>query len=686
VPVSGNLGGAGIVGAFGTLTLNADGSYSYHANPNVSGVDHFVYTIKDGDGDLSTTTLDITVNKVSPATDTEAVTVNEAALDTTTTGNDLTHGTVTGSNPSSPDETKTGTLVLGSGVTVTGGNDQTGSFGTLHVNANGTFTYTLTSNDLTNPAANDGTNTINGAETFTVTITDAFGNTSTDTIKVNIIDDVPQDFHPVDGFALDVKGATFTNPLDIAGHTGADGFGSLSVDVVDGTKVTGMVGDTSQVLQSNGHDIYWFHVGSEVVGTTDSTGVDPSKIVFELTANGAGDTYTFKLDQTIDNGAGLNFSSLSGAPAGQHYWLAISDPASASGDQLLLTGFAQSDHVNTSSNDIGSNNQWIDSGEGIRADMVTGATGTTSTQNGFDFTGRYTATKMAFNVGQVQGGGTTGIQIILGNPTLQTNGSGTSFSSFLAEANVTIESIVIMNAGVDVTASRTIDLSTGIVSNVHAGDEFIVTGTGSFERLEVDYHSGSSFSVNSFEVVSTVSGAPVEITAPTTLTDGDGDKHTSSSGIDVTLYPTDSHIIDHHTNTTSETINSLSTDKVTSGSDVVIIGTGATTVDLGASGGHDTVVVPNNPSVAVHDVVQNFTDHTAGNAAAEQDHVDLDSLFDSMGVATANRAADVVITQNGANVDLTITGTNLTITLTGHTAANISVGTDHTHDIITGSL
>ncbi|HWT97639.1 MAG TPA: DUF5801 repeats-in-toxin domain-containing protein, partial [Terriglobales bacterium] len=189
--VSGNLGGLGIPGSFGTLILNADGSYTYNANPNVGGIDHFVYTIKDGDGDLSTVTLDITVNKVGPETDTESVTVNEAALDTTTTGNDLTHGTITGSNPSSPDETKQGQLVLGAGVTVVGGNDQTGSFGTLHVGSDGKFTYTLTSNDLTNPPANNGTNTINNAETFTVTIKDADGNTNTDTITVNIIDDVP---------------------------------------------------------------------------------------------------------------------------------------------------------------------------------------------------------------------------------------------------------------------------------------------------------------------------------------------------------------------------------------------------------------------------------------------------------------------------------------------------------------
>ena len=55
--------GLRIAGSFGTLTLNADGSYSYDGNPNVvppaGATDMFVYTITDGDGDTSTTTLTI---------------------------------------------------------------------------------------------------------------------------------------------------------------------------------------------------------------------------------------------------------------------------------------------------------------------------------------------------------------------------------------------------------------------------------------------------------------------------------------------------------------------------------------------------------------------------------------------------------------------------------------------------
>ncbi|TIV69461.1 MAG: hypothetical protein E5V79_07370, partial [Mesorhizobium sp.] len=44
-----------IVGLHGTLHLNADGSYTYQSTAhsiNANTTDVFVYTIKDGDGDL----------------------------------------------------------------------------------------------------------------------------------------------------------------------------------------------------------------------------------------------------------------------------------------------------------------------------------------------------------------------------------------------------------------------------------------------------------------------------------------------------------------------------------------------------------------------------------------------------------------------------------------------------------
>src|SRR6185295_5595893 len=75
--------GVDLLGHFRTLHLNSDGSYTYQAKTNTGGVDHFVYTIEDGDGDISTAHLDITVNRAGPSPVNDSVTVNEAALDTT---------------------------------------------------------------------------------------------------------------------------------------------------------------------------------------------------------------------------------------------------------------------------------------------------------------------------------------------------------------------------------------------------------------------------------------------------------------------------------------------------------------------------------------------------------------------------------------------------------------------------
>ena len=58
--------GVAIVGAFGTLTLNADGSYSYLHTGAGGGNDAFTYTIKDADGSLSHTTLTILVGDLAP--------------------------------------------------------------------------------------------------------------------------------------------------------------------------------------------------------------------------------------------------------------------------------------------------------------------------------------------------------------------------------------------------------------------------------------------------------------------------------------------------------------------------------------------------------------------------------------------------------------------------------------------
>jgi len=87
-------------GQYGSLTLNADGQYTYTVNPNNAAVkalnggetlkDPFTYTVTDADGDKSTATLDITIN----GTDADKAVIGKNGGDNITggTGNDALIG------------------------------------------------------------------------------------------------------------------------------------------------------------------------------------------------------------------------------------------------------------------------------------------------------------------------------------------------------------------------------------------------------------------------------------------------------------------------------------------------------------------------------------------------------------------------------------------------------------------
>ena len=197
-PVHGGLNSQ-INGTYGYLTLDAAGNAVYHSYPNsVSGPgasDVFTYTLRDADGDESTTTVTIDVhNSCLVAASDHDVTVYEKALDLNQDGQDLAPGSVTGSQPTSPGETASGTLVGavhgGSGaITYSLLSNAIGTYGQLLLHADGSYTYTLTAPASTAPQANDGANTLH--ESFTYQATDALGNVATSTIVINIVDDVP---------------------------------------------------------------------------------------------------------------------------------------------------------------------------------------------------------------------------------------------------------------------------------------------------------------------------------------------------------------------------------------------------------------------------------------------------------------------------------------------------------------
>lgn len=144
---------ASVTAGHGTLSLAADGSFTYTANTNFSGTDHFNYTAADASGLSGTTTVTLTV---APAVHNDAY---------STVANTTLH----------PPTTATGVLGNddGAGLTATIGTPPSHA-ATFTFNADGTFSYTpltnYTGTDSFTYSAKDGASTPAGTATVNITV------------------------------------------------------------------------------------------------------------------------------------------------------------------------------------------------------------------------------------------------------------------------------------------------------------------------------------------------------------------------------------------------------------------------------------------------------------------------------------------------------------------------------------
>ena len=202
---------ATIVGSKGTLTFGSDGSYSYAANSNATpGDDVFTYTLSDGTA-THDATLTITINNTAPSATVDTgyiqegktlTVANDASAndaDSSSNNNDATGdhtGGILGNDTDVNDDsltiiTYTHTSSAGQGganttpdspANGTAGTDSVaGTYGTLDLEANGSYTYTANSN-ITNLDVDDETFT----DVFTYTVSDGNGGTATATITITI--------------------------------------------------------------------------------------------------------------------------------------------------------------------------------------------------------------------------------------------------------------------------------------------------------------------------------------------------------------------------------------------------------------------------------------------------------------------------------------------------------------------
>jgi hypothetical protein len=148
----------------GTLTQNADGSFTYTPANGYAGPDSYTYTLTDSSGQTATATVNLTVNPPgAPAANNDAY--------STTVNTPVTVAV-------------NGVLGNDTGFSISVASNTAPTHGSVTQNANGSLTYT--------PAAG-----YSGPDSYTYTITDPFGQTATATVNLTITPTATNDAYSV---------------------------------------------------------------------------------------------------------------------------------------------------------------------------------------------------------------------------------------------------------------------------------------------------------------------------------------------------------------------------------------------------------------------------------------------------------------------------------------------------------
>ncbi|MFB1630759.1 retention module-containing protein, partial [Pseudomonas sp. AP-1] len=243
--------------------------------------EHFPVLVSDRDGDIAQGSLDVNIRDDAPKAHDDSNAVTATEQHTALTGN------VLGNDVQGADRVVGGPVIAGT---------FTGTYGTLVLAADGSYTYTLNTNDPDFKNLGGGGN---GLEHFTYTIKDADGDTSSATLTLNISnlnDPVTLDGLEVQGGELNVYekhlgdgSAPNASELTQQGTfkvTAPDGLQSLSVGGI--AVVTGGVpaGFPQSVVTPEGH-------------TLTITGYDPATGVVSY-------SYTLTDNESHANGDGTN--------------------------------------------------------------------------------------------------------------------------------------------------------------------------------------------------------------------------------------------------------------------------------------------------------------------------------------------------------------------------------------------
>ncbi|WP_162199487.1 beta strand repeat-containing protein [Aurantiacibacter marinus] len=543
-------------GEYGTLTLNVDGSYTYAANADITDgavlEDVFEYTIEDEDGDRSTATLTIDVTNVTVTAADDEVLVDEDGL----------AGPPAGSNAGTDSEIFDGSITPSGGTgpytfELIGANaDGDGDYGTLVLNADGSYTYTLDTAFTTSPDTNNGENAESPAgESFGYRVTDADGNTFEGTIAVTIVDDVPFAFAPDAAFIFNKSGAVAAGPLhldiddNIFDNFGADGPGSVSfANITSGVTTLSSSGGTP--LTSSGDPIVLVLTnGGQTLEAR--AGTSTGDVVFTVALQQGASTYTVQMGTApLDNGSGFSFSNLSGGTAGNPPFKLI-DSATSGSTELAVTPRGTATTVNSDSDDIAAGSQFIGFPDGIRfdfGDFTYFPNGGGSSDDTFSTTSLEVINGFKFTIDQISNGTTAGVKIVAlldPNPTVPETDSGSadpagddvaqqitsveiydSLGNLVAEVSASATNVGTSN--VDVTFGAT--AADGVTINDLPASWSILTNTvNGYTAIEIDNVRGSAsgtdgkFSLSQLTIEISQQGTDLFADFDLQIVDGDGD-------------------------------------------------------------------------------------------------------------------------------------------------------------------
>ena len=468
--------GTSVGGNYGSIVVNADGSYSYTVNNSLAAVqslrtasntltDVFTYSIEDTAGATSTATLTITIqgrNDNPLAVFDTAVAVEAGGASNGTAGTNPTGNVLTNDTDVDGGDSKT---VLGvasgvvSSINVDVGNSVAGTYGAITINSNGTYSYVVDNNNATVQALRTSGETV--LDVFTYSMVDSAGAVSTTQITITIqgANDAPV---MTSDNTIAVEAGGYTNATPGSNPTGNVLTNDYDVDGGDSLAVSGVASGVSASASGS--------VGSAVNGSYGS---------IQMNADGS---YSY----TVNNSnAAVQALRLTSETLDDVFTYSVQDASGAISTTLLTVTIQGQNDAPVSSNDT---SNAYESGGVANATVGSNATGSVLGNDvDVDTTDTVVVSAVAAGATTPIGGVTQSIGGLYGSLVLNANGS---YSYSIDENNAAVQALRLTSQTRNDVFSYTITDAAGLESTsqltivLHGANDAPVAGNDSGLAIE----------------------------------------------------------------------------------------------------------------------------------------------------------------------------------------------------------